>query len=180
MAKKLKIKSEDIALTEADVARLVGEVVEHRIAYDATFAKMNEQIDGIRKAFEAELNQQAEQIHSKSLQVEAWTRANRAQFESPRSREFARGTIGLELGNWAVATVRGITQKLAVKRLLATRWGRRFVRHPEPVLNKELLLQHRDKLTERQLKIAGLQFAQEERFFLTPKLDKETAPTSAV
>lgn len=181
MSKKSRIKTSDIALTEEQVATLLSEATALQITYDGDLAAMNKHLDAVRANYEPTLNEIAAAIQSRLLQVETWVRANKEQlFTEPRSRTYNRAEIGLRLGQWAVATVKGVTQKEAVKRLLKFRWGKQYVRHAEPMLDKAALLKDRETIKPKRLLAAGLEFAQDESFFFTPKMDAATAaPTTA-
>lgn len=170
-----KIKATDIALTEDQVATLVGEITEASTRRDRVLATMNRRLDEVRAQYESELSALGSEIDAKTRQVQAWTLANRSQFEERRSRDYARGTIGLRTGNWTVTTLKGVTIKEAVKRLLSFRWGKEFVRNPDPQLNKEALLANREKIKPERLLAAGLSFEREETFFLEPKTDDAPA-----
>ena len=141
MSKKSRIKTADIALTEEQVAALLGEATTLQITHDGVLSAMNKELDAVRAKHEPVLNNIAADIQTRLLQVETWVRANKEQlFTEPRSRTYNRAEIGLRLGQWAVATVKGVTQKEAVKRLLKFRWGKQYVRQAEPALDKACLL----------------------------------------
>ena len=180
MSKKSRIKTADIALTEEQVAALLGEATTLQITHDGVLSAMNKELDAVRAKHEPVLNNIAADIQTRLLQVETWVRANKEQlFTEPRSRTYNRAEIGLRLGQWAVATVKGVTQKEAVKRLLKFRWGKQYVRQAETALDKAALLKDREKIKPERLLAANLEFVQDESFFFTPKTDAATAAPAA-
>ena len=152
-----------------------------QITHDGVLAAMNKELDAVRAKHEPVLNNIAADIQTRLLQVETWVRANKEQlFTEPRSRTYNRAEIGLRLGQWAVGTLKGVTQKEAVKRLLKFRWGKQYVRHAEPTLDKAALLKDRETIKPERLLAAGLEFAQDESFFITPNKDAATAAPATV
>ncbi len=180
MAKKTKIQSADIALTVEQVGAIIGEVADLQLAHDAELLALNTKLNAARATHEPELKRIGDEIKAKTLQVEAFVRANaETMFQEPRSQAFPRGEIGLRWGQWAVTTLKGVTQKEAVKRLLSFRWGKSFLRQPDPQLDKDALLKARETLKPERLMAAGIAFEREETFFLEIKQDAATPSASA-
>jgi phage host-nuclease inhibitor protein Gam len=104
--------------------------------------------------------------------------ANRATlFPDKKSRETALAVFGFELTPHRVETTsRRITWKDVVARLLKLAWGKAYLTQAEPKPDKNALLADREKLTPKQLTSAGIQFCQDEQFYIRPKL--ETAAES--
>ena len=54
-------------------------------------------------------------------------------------------------------------------------WGRRYLRQPALEVNKEALLADRAELSPVELRTAGLKIVQEERFYIAPHRETESA-----
>jgi hypothetical protein len=64
-----------------------------------------------------------------------------------------------------------LAQTDSLDRLKATKWGRKYIRHPKPELDKQSLLKDRETITARRLKSVGISFEQVEVFFIKhPKM----------
>ena len=110
--------------------------------------------------------------------VQEYCTAHRAVlFADKKSRETPLAVFGFETTPPRVETAsKKIHWKDVVARLLRLAWGKAYVRLPKPQPDKEALLADREKLTAEQLVAAGIQFCQDEQFFIRPK--PETAAAS--
>jgi phage host-nuclease inhibitor protein Gam len=177
--KKTRITAQDIALSEEDVQRLVGEISANVVELDKRVAALNVDLDKVRAKHEPQITRLQNEIEEKSRQVEAWGVKNKSErFTERRSCTYARGEIGFRLGQWTVKTMKGVTLKEVAKRLQKFRWGKPYLKVPAPSVNKEELLKNRTKLSEERLLALGITFVQEDRFYIEPKSDQ--APTVAV
>jgi len=120
-----------------------------------------------------------EDIAAIETSIRDYCEANRSTlFVARKSRETSLAEFGFELTPHRVETSnKKIKWKDVVARLLRLPWGKAYVRHPEPQPDKQALLSDREKLTPEQLTAAGVQFCQDEQFFIRPK--PETAADSA-
>jgi phage host-nuclease inhibitor protein Gam len=156
----------------------VAEVVRLKIKRTATRAEADEEIARLEKRFQNKLTALDDDIAAGEADVRAYCEAHQAAlFAEKKSRETALAVFGFELTPPRVETSsRKITWKDVVARLLRLAWGKAYVRQPEPKPDKEALLTDREKLTPEQQTAAGIQFCQDEQFFIRPK--PETAPES--
>jgi len=168
----LKITSiEALEAAVADTVRLKIKFTQHRAEADAEIAR-------VEKAHQNRLGKLAGDIADAEATIQAYCHANRGElFPDKKSRETALAVFGFEMTPPRVETTsRKIRLKDVVERLLRLPWGKAYLRTPEPSLDRTALLADRERLTPEQLGAAGVQFCQDEQFFLRPK--PETAQLS--
>lgn len=160
----------DITSPEALDAK-VAEVVALKIKRTATRAQADAEIAVLEKKYQARLTTLDDEIAAEESEVRDYCVAHAAElFGEKKSRETAMAVFGFELTPPRVETSsRKITWKDVVDRLRRLAWGKAYVRQPEPKPDKEALLADREKLTESQQTAAGIQFCQDEQFFIRPK-----------
>ncbi len=161
-----------------DVA--VAEAVRLKIEHTRASAFKDAEIAVIEKTHQPRITALAEQIATQEQVILDYCKANRVTlFPSKKSRETSLAEFGFEFTPPRVETSgKKVTWKEVVKRLKRLPWGKAYVRKPEPQPDKQALLADRLKLTEEQQTAAGIQFCQDEQFFIRPKPD--TAQASVV
>lgn len=134
-------------------------------------AAMETAIARIHKHHSARQASYTELIAEIETDIQDYCQANRATlFVTRKSRETASATFGFEYTPHRVEpTSRKIKWADIVKRLLKLPWGKAYINTPEPKPDKNALLADREKLTPEQLTAAGIQFCQDEQFFIRPK-----------
>jgi phage host-nuclease inhibitor protein Gam len=101
-------------------------------------------------------------------------------FAEKKSMELAGATVGFELMPFHVETAsRKIKWKDVIARIVrkGRNWKAKYLRQSEPTVNKDALLTDRNKLTAVQRLALGIQFVQDEQFFIRPQA--ESAPSTA-
>lgn len=167
----LTITSED-ALDAA-----VADIVRAKIKLTAALAERDAELAAVEKRHQTRLTRLQEDIAAREADVQAYCAAHRAAlFAERKSRETPLAVFGFELTPPRVETARRLKWKDVVARLLRLDWGKAYVRQAEPKPDKEALLADRDRLTPEQIAAAGIEFAQDEQFFIRPK--PETAEDS--
>lgn len=171
--RRLKITSAESL--DAAVAR----VVSLKNQYTAARAAADAEVIAIEKRHQLTLTTLADKISDAEADAREYCDANRPElFDEKKSRETALAVFGFELTPHRVETSsRKITAKDVITRLLRLAWGKAYVRQPAPALDKNALLADREKLTPEQCTAAGIQFVQDEQFFIRPK--PETAQVEA-
>ena len=103
--------------------------------------------------------------------IAAYCDAHRPElFPEKKSRETTLAVFGYELTPPRVETSsRKIKWADVLARLLRLPWGKAYCVATGYKLDKNALLADREKLTAEQLTAAGIQFAQDEQFFIRPK-----------
>jgi phage host-nuclease inhibitor protein Gam len=168
-----------LTLTSPDALdAAVADVVRLKIQHTAALADKDAELAAIEKRHQARLTAFQDRIAELEGRVQDYCHANRATlFDLKKSRETSLAVFGFETTPPRVETTsRKITWKDVVERLLRLGWGKAYVRQAEPKTDKEALLADREKLTPEQCTAAGIQFCQDEQFFIRPK--PETAQDS--
>ena len=121
-----------------------------------------------------------EEIEAGEQIVQEYCNAHRAElFQDKKSRATSLAEFGYEFTPHRVETSsRKITWKDVVKRLIRLPWGKAYLTTPDPKPDKIALLQDREKFTEEHKKAAGIEFCQDEQFYIRPRL--ETAAETVV
>jgi phage host-nuclease inhibitor protein Gam len=161
-----------------DVA--VAEVVRLKINYTEATAAKDADVAVIEKDHQSKITALTDAIAEMESRVQDYCTAHRALlFAEKKSRETSLAVFGFELTPHRVEPAnKKIHWKDVVARLLRLAWGNAYVRNPEPKPDKEALLADREKLTDEQCTAAGIQFCQDEQFFIRPK--PETAQASVM
>jgi phage host-nuclease inhibitor protein Gam len=157
----------------------VAEVVRNKSLHTKAAATRDAEIAALTQTHQANLTTLADQIADSESVIHDYCTAHRAElFVDKKSRDTSLAVFGFELTPWRIETAnKKIKWKDVVKRLLRNAWGKVYVRKPAPQPDKEALLADREKLTEAQQQAAGVQFCQDEQFFIRPKPETAAATT---
>jgi phage host-nuclease inhibitor protein Gam len=149
----------------------VAEVVRTKILLTKTIAKKEGAVAELEKRHQSEITAITEKIAAMESVVLDYCTAHRAElFSDKKSRETSLAEFGFEFTPHRVETAsRKIKWKDVVERLQRLSWGKAYVRNPDPQPDKQALLSDREKLSPEQLTAAGVQFCQDEQFFIRPK-----------
>jgi len=163
--KTLKITSSE-ALDSA-----VGEVVRQRILHTQALAARDAALAELEKRHHAGIAALSAQIALLESGIQDYCAARRDDlFAAKKSRETSLAEFGFELTPPRVETAnKKVKWRDVVTRLLGVAWGAAYVRQAEPQPDKQALLADRDRLTPEQRAAAGIQFCQDEQFFIRPK-----------
>ena len=161
-----------LAITSPDsLDHQVAEIVRLKIKHTQRTAEKDAEVAAIEKRHTAGLSVLQEKIAAHEEEVRAYCTAHRAElFPEKKSRETSLAVFGFELTPPRVELAsRKIKWADVVARLLRLAWGRAYLNQPEPKPDKNALLADREKLAPEQLVAAGIQFCQDEQFFIRPK-----------
>ncbi|HWY74069.1 MAG TPA: host-nuclease inhibitor Gam family protein [Verrucomicrobiae bacterium] len=149
----------------------VSEILRLRAQRAARLAELEARLAAVQEAYARPIAELDHQLLHRETAVQTYCHTHRAElFAARKSRETITAVVGFELSPHRVETAgRRVTWKTVVSALLGLGWGRPYVRHPEPQLNKDALLADRHKLTPDQLAAAGIRFAQAEQFYIRSK-----------
>lgn len=118
--------------------------------------------------------------------LEDFAEANRAEFADKRSRELNHGTLGFRMGQLALQTLKKVTWKDVLARLLGAKSLRVYVVTKSNV-DKESILRDakpgpdgKSVLNDAKLQRIGVQVVQEERFYVELKDEETVSPCAAV
>jgi phage host-nuclease inhibitor protein Gam len=170
--RRLKITSPEAL--DAAIARVVSLKNQHTTARAAADAE----VVAVEKRHQLTLTSITDKIADEEAHVREYCEANRdTLFAEKKSRDTALADFGFEFTPPRVETAsRKIKWSDVVARLLRLPWGKAYLTQAEPKPDKNALLADREQLSPEQLTAAGIQFCQDEQFFIRPKL--ETAASS--
>ena len=158
----------------------IGRVVSLKINYTAARAEIDKEIAAMEKRHQAKLTAITDSIAEEEAEVRDYCEAYRSElFTEKKSRSTSLADFGFEITPPRVETAsRKIKWGDVVTRLMKLSWGKAYLSVAAVKPDKEALLSDRTKLTPEQLTAAGIQFCQDEQFFIRPKL--ETAASTSV
>jgi phage host-nuclease inhibitor protein Gam len=138
----------------------------------------DQEIADIRQKYRAPLAEIERYLTLETSWVENWARANPSAFTGRQSLALTHAVIGFRISPHRVdrASRKWTWTDIALK-LGELAWGRRYLRQPALEVNKEALLADRAELAPAELKQAGLKIVQEERFYISPHRENDTAET---
>jgi phage host-nuclease inhibitor protein Gam len=181
MTKKLRVlpmaikSAEALEAAVAQYVRLKLEKAEKEIKIEQEKAE----IDAKHQSALVEMNDAIEAVE---IAAEVYCERHPEIFGEAKSIDLVLAKIGYRTNPPKVEKNRGKEKwELIAARLLSTDWGEKYIRYPDPEVNKEALIADRAVLTEDQLEDAGVSVVQEETFFIEPKttavqgLSKEAA-----
>lgn len=189
--KNPKIKPATLHTREAMEAE-VAEYVRLKLRHVAVSAQMEEMKARVEKKYAPEVNDLARQIDVKFAAVQNYCMTHRIELITDKRKSI--DLVNAELGfrttphavtkrvskeTWEQIALRlaGLTLRLSDGTVLDC--GELYVREPAPQVNKEALLNDRKRLTEEQLRVMGLEFSQEEHFYIEPKAEIAEGDTKA-
>jgi phage host-nuclease inhibitor protein Gam len=108
-----------------------------------------------------------EQLESLADQVRAWAESHPEAFDNTKSVECLHGKFGWRLGNWKVSPIRPRTWAKVLENL--KKMLPQFIRIKEEV-DREALILKRAEIDPATAIRVGIQFKQENRFFVEPNL----------
>jgi len=169
-----KAKPKEMEMSVEDAARLVGMYAAMSAVLANRQADLDADLDRARKKHEPAILKCTTEMKGIENDLKRWAKANKRRlFAASRSMNFPRGEVGFRLGKWRVKTGRGVTLDACAKRLKGFRWGAKYLRAREPDVNREALIEDRERLTAEQLEAAGVAIVQDEKFFVEPKVDEK-------
>jgi len=157
----------------------VADVVRFKINHTQAVAAKEAETAAVEKRHQARIAKLLEEIAAGEDEIARYCLAHRAElFDEKKSRETTLAVFGFEFTPPRVEPAsRRLKWADVVTRLLRLPWGKAYLNRPEPKPDKNALLADREKLTMEQQTAAGIQFCQDEQFFLRPK--PETAAESS-
>ena len=149
----------------------VADVVRMKINHKLAVGEMEAEMAAIQKRHQSRIAKLLESIADGEGEISDYCNANRAElFAEKKSRETTLAVFGFEMTPPRVEpSSRKIKWADVVARLLKLSWGKAYLNTPEPKPDKNALLSDREKLSPEQLTAAGIQFCQDEQFFIRPK-----------
>jgi len=159
----------------------VNEIVTAKLRYAELTAQMDQEIAATQRRYQKRIAGLSLEIRSKEADVQLYCEQHRAkEFMGKKSIDLALATLGFRETPYRVEKARSkdtweeIAARMAAitttdaegKRVFT---GECYVTYAEPALAKSVLLQDRSKIPAEALKAAGIRFAYDEVFYITPK-----------
>ena len=156
----------------------VADVVRLKIEHTRLTAEKEAEVAVVEKQHTPAITRTLEHIAEAEQRVRDYCDANRSTlFVDKKSRETSLALFGYEFTPHRVEPAsRKVKWADVVERLKRLAWGKAYLKTPAPTPDKNALLSDREKLTPEQQTAAGIQFCQDEQFFIRPK--PETAEES--
>lgn len=173
MAKREKINVSRLNRTQVEA--LVGEIALLTIQRDQNMAKMDEELQEVRKQYGESIATVSARIDAGVADLRAWADAHPEEFIGRKSIEMVHGTVGFRTGMPALKTVRGVTWDKVLEKLNAM--GLVAYVRAKYEADKEKLLADREEAVGQLFGQIGVLVKQEETFFVEPK--REPVPESA-
>lgn len=156
---------------------MVNEWVELQASLAAKDAEHAKTIAALNSHHDTACQAERERLGTLEASVRLFVTTNRSKLfpdeNGPKSKSYHNAMIGFRLNPPSVAAmVKGDTEKMIAERLADTEWGGIYMDWI-PKLNKDALLRDREKLAPEQRGEVGIQFSQEEVFFMKSNLDPE-------
>lgn len=190
---KTKTKNEPtkpvILLTREGMEAAITDYFKLQLARKRVVLAMEEAKLNVEKCFEESLNQMASDIELKFAAIQNYCELNRDELMPTEKKSFqtVNAVVEFRFTPHSVQTVGKEGEKTKAKRLRGLVFKLedgteldcdKYVRIPDPTLNKDALLADRTALKPDQLRVMGITFAQTETFSVTPKSELVDATTA--
>ena len=162
-----------VITNEDGLAAAANRYVELHLDYNAKKAAHEKRIAELNAAVDAETATPVSEINSPAARAQLYCEQPRELSpDDQRSRQFRNARVGFRWNPYKVEKrLSKDTWEAIGERLAELPWGERYVTYKSPVVNKELLLNHRAVITEAEQRQAGIEFAKAETFFIDPAFD---------
>jgi phage host-nuclease inhibitor protein Gam len=166
---KEKMKPRIISSREG-LQAVVADVVAAKLQHADLTVQMESGVAAVQARFQEPMAALARQIEWDEAAAQVWAERNKAEFGERKNLDLVMATVGFETTPHRVEMVNSKDKwgKVA-RRMEALDWAEDYLRQPDQEVNKQRLLTDRTKLTRQQLAEAGIEFAQDENFFIRPK-----------
>ena len=160
-----------VVRTREEMQILAGEIAGLKTHEALCAAQMDAELKDVRDRYTLVFAGLQEQIADKMAMARAWAEAHPGEFGEARSLDLTHAVIGYRTGQPQLKTVTGWTWDRVLERLKTLPGCVSLVRLKEEV-NKQQILAEREQLGAERLRQMGLRVAQEETFFVEPRLSE--------
>ncbi|HWD21066.1 MAG TPA: host-nuclease inhibitor Gam family protein [Verrucomicrobiae bacterium] len=157
--------------TRAEMETLAGEIADLKNRQRACCAEMDAGLAEIRSHYATMLNGLEQEIAARMAQARAWAESNPAEFGAAKSLVLTQAVVGYRTGQPQLKTLPSWTWDTVLQQLKNLPWSAGLVRTREEI-NKQQILAERAQLGAARLRDMGLRIAQEESFYVEPKLTR--------
>jgi len=146
---------------------------------DELYLAQEKEIAAVRQRHRAPLAEMDHYLDLETSWAESWARTHPEALAADRSLTCAHATIGFQAMPPRIerASRRWTWSRIALT-LAGLAWGRRYLRIPAPEVDKEALLADLADLSPIELRNAGIDIVQGDRFFITPHSSPNTETSS--
>jgi len=163
-------KQLESALTRAQVEKLVGQIADLMNEERQINAETDARIIEIKQSVEKRLNTVQERLKEKLAVAQLWAETNPQEFGNRKSIDLQHGRIGFRTGTPKLKTAPRLTWAKVLERIKnSVDYAASYIRTKEDV-NKDKILDDREKLGKDGLNLIGVRVVQEESFFVDPYL----------
>jgi phage host-nuclease inhibitor protein Gam len=156
--------------SRADLEARVAELALLKLEEAQVAAGLDADLQAARERHEPRLASLRKRLAALTAAAQTWADANRAEFGRLRSLELRAGTLGWRAGQPTLKPRPGWTWERVLAQLKSLAGLAGYVRLREEV-NRQRLLADRVALGEERLGEIGVQLAQEDNFFVEPRLE---------
>lgn len=173
---KTKKQKIDAPATREEMEALVEQIAALTLERDNLKLEMEEKILDVRAGFDARILGNELILKSLTARAKAWAEAHPEEFGGGKSIKMVHGVV-----EWRTSphTVKPLSKWNFDKVLEAIRsvprLAKRYIRVIEEI-NKEALIEDREKLTAEDLQMMGIKIVQEEKFSVKPREETLTPP----
>ncbi len=162
--------------TRAQLEALLENIAELRREREAAFAAQEAELAAVRQRHRAQLTELQNLLALETSWAEAWARQHRAELGPEGALACVHATLGFRKERPRVerASRRWTWSRIAVA-LAASRWGARYLRTPEAVVDPEAIAADLGKLSREELRAAGMDVVEGERFFVEGRTESKSA-----
>jgi|WetSurMetagenome_2_1015567.scaffolds.fasta_scaffold450124_2 phage host-nuclease inhibitor protein Gam len=148
----------------------IGECVRLKLRHAMLVAEIEAEKARIEKNNAERVASVVDQIAASEDRIFGYCEANKATlFPIKKSLETRMADVGSEWTPWKVEKPKKRSWAKIVLGMLQIPWAAKYVRKPDPEVNKEALLSDRETLTPDQLGVLGVSFSRHEQWYLRPK-----------
>ena len=146
---------------------LLENIAELQREREAAWRAQESELAAVRARHRAQLNALQDLLAQEMSWAEAWARRNRAELGAHGALSCEHATLGFRAEAPRIERAsRRWTWSRITAALVAMPWGARYLRTPEPVVDAEAIAADLGKLSREELRAAGMEVVEGERFFL--------------
>ena len=171
MSNRIKVTTTAIK-TRAEADSTLGEIRSLTIQRNQTLLKKEKEVAAIEEKYKDTLDEIGKDLEVKSELLSGWATNNPSEFGNLKSLELTHGRLGWRTGMpKLIKTAKEKWDDMVVR--IREHLGTAFVRTSEEVDKAAILKAHGESpFDPAQLRLAGVKIAQEESFFVEPKIEE--------
>lgn len=166
-------------LTLDQIADLAGRIVGLRLEIERLENQRKRKEDAARAECQAQTRDLKGELKRLTCWVEAWVSRQPRVNDEPLVWRFPRAVVRWIHGQPRVALKYRVTLADVVARLKLATWGRRYLRIPEPELDREALLRDRAILPANALDEIGVRIAQDDELHIEAPTPAQSSAVQA-